>query len=85
MSLSWLRWLGRISYGVYVYHWPLFLWFDDNLVRIGTTLLAAYVSYRFLEEPIRSRRIMVGAAGFGGVRYRAMTGGIAVLHGAWRV
>lgn len=62
---SWqpLRLLGRISYGVYLYHWPLFLVLDHAhtglsgaalfAVRVGVTLVVATVSFRFIEEPIR--------------------------------
>jgi peptidoglycan/LPS O-acetylase OafA/YrhL len=55
--------LGRISYGVYLYHWPIFLWLTPErtgwspgpllLVRLGLTLVAASVSFHFVEEPIR--------------------------------
>lgn len=61
LSLAPLRWLGRISYGAYVYHWPLFMWFDDNVVRLLATLLVAELSYRLLEEPIRSGAMVVGS------------------------
>jgi peptidoglycan/LPS O-acetylase OafA/YrhL len=67
-----LRQLGRISYGVYVYHWPLFLWLTpertglDSLaltgVRVAATLTVATVSYVFVEQPIRSGRRRVRAA-----------------------
>jgi peptidoglycan/LPS O-acetylase OafA/YrhL len=60
------RQLGRISYGVYVYHWPLFLWLSPartqlsplplTALRIATTLAVATVSYVFIEQPIRERR-----------------------------
>lgn len=65
---SWapLRHLGRISYGVYVYHWPLFLWLTPartglgplalTAVRVATTLAVATVSFVFLEQPIREGR-----------------------------
>ena len=61
-ALSWspIRWVGRISYGVYVYHWPIFLWVDGALLRIALTFGAAELSYRFLEEPIRSGRWLRG-------------------------
>jgi peptidoglycan/LPS O-acetylase OafA/YrhL len=60
------RQLGRISYGVYVYHWPLFLWLSPartqlaplelTALRMATTLAVATVSYVFIEQPIRERR-----------------------------
>lgn len=64
-----LRWMGRISYGAYLYHWPLFLWLTPErtlldgaplaALRVGLSLGAAELSYRILEEPIRSGRRLV--------------------------
>ncbi len=63
LSFAPLRWLGLISYGVYLYHWPIFLWLTPVrtglslpllfVVRLSITLLVAVVSYRLLEQPIR--------------------------------
>ncbi|MHB1923819.1 MAG: DUF459 domain-containing protein [Acidimicrobiales bacterium] len=67
LSLRPVRYLGRISYGLYLYHWPLFLLLDHartglsgpgllglRLVATGTT---AAVSFHLIEEPIRSGRL----------------------------
>ena len=65
-----LRWLGRISYGAYLYHWPIYLWLDEARtglepwtllpLRLLVTLLIADLSYRLLEEPIRHGRRLHG-------------------------
>ena len=64
--LAWapLRLLGIISYGVYLAHWPIFLWLDEPrtgwsgvplfAVRVGVTLVVAVASYTLLERPVRS-------------------------------
>jgi peptidoglycan/LPS O-acetylase OafA/YrhL len=59
-----LRWIGERSYGIYLWHWPVFMvtrpgidtgitgW-PNTVLRIGLTLLIAEGSYRYVEEPIR--------------------------------
>ena len=66
--LSWepLCYLGVISYGVYLWHWPLFLLITHErtglgvaallFVRLACSLLVAMLSYHLLELPIRERR-----------------------------
>ena len=69
LEMPWLRYLGRISYGMYVYHLAL-IWFVWNLVddvtksdmtvwikpaiALPVTILIATLSYYFLERPILS-------------------------------
>ena len=57
---------GRVSYGLYVYHWPVFVALDRShtglhgvalaFLRIGTTVALAVASYHWLELPIRQGR-----------------------------
>jgi len=70
LSLRPARYVGRISYGLYLYHWPLFLALDHArtgltgpgllVLRLVATGATAAVSFRLIEEPIRSGRL--GAA-----------------------
>ncbi len=59
-----LRWIGERSYGIYLWHWPIFTLtrpqldvpldpIPDLALRLALTLLAAEVSYRFVETPVR--------------------------------
>ena len=56
--------LGVISYGVYLWHWPLIVIARDrgwtgggaDLGVLAVTLLASVVSYRLVERPIRRAR-----------------------------
>jgi peptidoglycan/LPS O-acetylase OafA/YrhL len=65
-AFSWrpLVHLGRISYGVYLYHWPVFAMLTRGrlgiegwslfALRMVVTLALAEVSYTLLEQPVRS-------------------------------
>ncbi|WP_062378707.1 acyltransferase family protein [Demequina pelophila] len=63
-----MRWLGQRSYGIYLWHWPIFLvtrpgqdlpwtgWWVEAL-RVALVLAVAAASYRYLEQPIREGRL----------------------------
>jgi len=63
LSLRPLRFLGRISYGMYLWHYPLFVWIDGARtgltgyrlfgVESAATVVAATLSYYLVERPIR--------------------------------
>ncbi len=62
--LAWspMAYLGRISYGIYLWHWPLAVWVGTHpqwrpreaaAVVVGTIVLAA-LSYHLYEHPLRT-------------------------------
>ncbi len=63
LSLTPVRYVGRISYGVYIWHWPLFLWINHDrtgldgyplfFVRVLVTLAVSALSFHLVERPIR--------------------------------
>lgn len=56
-----LRWVGRRSYGIYLWHYPLFVLAERQIgtaawvIAIPVTLVAAAASYDFVEMPLRRR------------------------------
>lgn len=63
-----LKWFGDRSYGIYLWHWPIFVlmrsgidiqWSDPVafVVKIAIVLVVADLSYRFVEMPIRNGAI----------------------------
>jgi hypothetical protein len=84
-------WIGRRSYGLYLYHWPVFQFYRqvagrgltvvEFVVLMAITLVITELSYRFIEMPIRT-----GSAGqwWHAIRYprmdrdRARSQGMAV-------
>jgi peptidoglycan/LPS O-acetylase OafA/YrhL len=63
LSLPPVRYIGAISYGLYLYHWPLFQYLTHArtgitggwllALRFAVTFGVAVVSYHFIEQPIR--------------------------------
>ncbi len=61
-----LRWIGERSYGIYLWHWPIILLVAGVNVRSSPAVVvaeaavvvaAAALSFRYVEEPIRSGRL----------------------------
>jgi peptidoglycan/LPS O-acetylase OafA/YrhL len=61
-------WIGKRSYGLYIWHWPIFAltrpgidlqrfelaWWQVQTLRFTATVVLTEVSFRLLEEPIRA-------------------------------
>jgi len=75
-----LRWIGERSYGLYLWHWPVFLlvvsalpgWARDGIsgwglggVALVITVAAAALSYQFVEQPIRRNGFRATWTAFG--------------------
>jgi len=91
--------LGSMAYSLYLWHWPLLIFwlaytgeahaqFSDGLVILLLSGVLAYLTMRFVEEPLRYRRIPVHTGKFGdqsrrqswatGLRRPTVVGGTAV-------
>ena len=68
LSLPIVVWVGVVSYGLYLFHWPIIIWLDENklgvggfaldVIRIALLLAVTTVSYYLLERPIRQGRYL---------------------------
>lgn len=63
-----LRWLGRVSYAVYLIHWPVIVVANQittsrsivrSIVLVALSLALAQLSSMFVERPVRSQRVSV--------------------------
>src|SRR2546421_959734 len=61
------RWIGTRSYGLYLWHWPVFVYTRPQLdvaltgtanviLRLALTVILAEASYRLVERPLRNLR-----------------------------
>src|SRR5204863_8214443 len=67
LSFPPLVWIGRISYGLYLWHWPVTVWLVPsrvslgpnqlNAVRLAATVAVAAISFYAIEQPIRRRSL----------------------------
>ena len=69
LGLAPFVWIGKRSYGLYLWHWPVFQLTRERVdvdingwelfaVRMFVTLVLVEISYQCVERPIRERRMM---------------------------
>ena len=85
LSLRPLVWIGLVSYGIYLWHWPVFVVLSPErtgltglallAVRLAVTMAFVVASYYLLENPIRRGRLITTAQ----VRWVLPVGAVVVL------
>lgn len=62
LSCRILRWIGQLSFGLYLWHYPVvrflradYPWYVVVGVGLPLTFLCAYLSYRYIEKPLLQR------------------------------
>lgn len=68
LSLRPLTWIGGMSYGIYLWHWPLLsiaalisfveISNTDRIMLIGAALFLSWASLQFLETPFRTKQYL---------------------------
>jgi peptidoglycan/LPS O-acetylase OafA/YrhL len=68
LSAGPLVWLGRISYSLYLVHWPILVLYRmargvpisaiEAWALVAASVAAAYFSWRFVERPFREKRLL---------------------------
>ena len=89
-------WIGLISYPLYLWHWPLLVFFAiikfsaltllERGLIVGLSFVLAWLTYRFIETPLRfgrpGRRRMVGkAVGLGAAMAMVAVAGAIIVQG----
>ncbi|WP_020498081.1 acyltransferase family protein [Sciscionella marina] len=91
-----LEYLGNISYSLYLWHWPLMLFWllaldrdtiglRGGLVLLAASLVLAMLSYHFIESPVRDSKIGVNNR-WGAYRFAVIAlVPTLVLAGGWQL
>lgn len=81
------QFMGKISYSVYLWHWPIVvgLYFFGNLNKpiwvagaIGASIIAGWLSYTFVETPARKKKIGIRVK-FGYSSIHLIAGGVTLM------
>lgn len=64
LTARWIVYLGRISYGIYLWHFPILRWLMESpmdawlrlVCTLALSVAVASLSYHFMEKPLLDRR-----------------------------
>jgi peptidoglycan/LPS O-acetylase OafA/YrhL len=92
-----MRWIGARSYGLYLWHWPVFVYTRPGLdwplrglvalgVRLAIVVVLTELSYRFVEVPLRRHGVVAVARGVRSRFARESPGSSATgSRSSWRI
>lgn len=91
LALPPMQWLGRLSYSLYLWHWPVIVYAAmvvpnlsilDRFACAALTLLLSMFTYHFVENPIRRNGWLMAGAARALVPAAALTGaGMVAAYG----
>ncbi|MDX8520723.1 acyltransferase family protein [Mesorhizobium dulcispinae] len=91
LALPPLQWIGKLSYSLYLWHWPVIVYagmlveeltLAQRLACLGLTLALSALSYHFIENPIRRNGWLMANAARALVPALLLTGtGVAAAYG----
>ena len=93
LSAAPLQAIGRLSYSWYLWHWPLLVFGaellhpftpGERLATIALSLAFAYLSFRYVEDPLRRSRLLTARPRSTFALAAAATAGTVLLAVAWR-
>ncbi|CDX18585.1 Acyltransferase 3 [Mesorhizobium plurifarium] len=95
LALPPLQWIGRLSYSLYLWHWPVIVYAGmlapeltpaERLSCLALTLALAAISYHLIENPIRRNGWLMANAARALVPALLLTGtGVAAAYGNARL
>ncbi|SNS38820.1 acyltransferase family protein [Antarctobacter heliothermus] len=76
LTMPSMRFFGLISYSLYLWHWPVYtlasalrgaMGLPESLIWMALSVGLGWLSWRFVEQPVRHARHLTGRAVFGGM------------------